>query len=168
MIVESGLQIPGGNLRAAYEMWDAHRSGRVMPGWRQFPMSGLAPKLLPIAAVVDVIGDGRDFRYRYWGTALTDLHGHDLTGGSVRQIEPEEYAASLIEILRRISKIGKPLFMNRQLQLVNGNCHTLQVLRLPFSSDQTNVEAIMALSHTDAPMRAGFKDALLQTIREPE
>lgn len=40
-------------------------------------------RLTPNVMMVDVIDQGRDFRYRYVGTRLVDLYGRDVTGARV-------------------------------------------------------------------------------------
>jgi hypothetical protein len=56
--------------------------------------------------LLDVVGDGREFRYRVYGSILAQYYGHDLTGKTTEDVRPEgrelvrqEYRAVLADRL---------------------------------------------------------------------
>lgn len=64
----------------AYHIWQGWCRGRTAPTWRDVELVAFPPALLPLMTVVDVLDNGNDYRYRYWGSHLTGLFGRDETG----------------------------------------------------------------------------------------
>ena len=66
-------------LRGLWAHWNAARRGGDLPGRATIDPLALRPWLGRLL-LMDVIDNGRDFRYRLHGTALVELFGADLTG----------------------------------------------------------------------------------------
>lgn len=67
-------------LLEAYQTWQGWCGARRAPTWRDVDLIAFPPALLPLMTVVDVLDNGDDYRYRYWGSQLTGLFGRDETG----------------------------------------------------------------------------------------
>jgi hypothetical protein len=135
------------DLAPAHDLWDRIRGGRTLPARADFDPQQVPCDLLPRIMLVDVLKDPLDFRYRLWGTALRDLHGRELTGHSVRDLQPEPYAELMWQQYVEIVETAAPgLYINH----VPGQSKTLHrhaVLRLPFSADGTAVDIVMSVDH---------------------
>jgi hypothetical protein len=83
-------------LHALHDYWDGKRHGRTMP--RRRDLDPLEMKTwLGRLILVDVIGDGTDFRYRIHGSVLSGRVGFDMTGRFVSSLDHAIRAATMAE-----------------------------------------------------------------------
>jgi PAS domain-containing protein len=68
-----------GPIRFLLTHWTALAAGRTMPGMQEIDALALRPALGYIA-LLDIVDNGRDFRYRLYGTILSAVAGFDMTG----------------------------------------------------------------------------------------
>ena len=69
-------------------LWRAKRNGRPMPLRRAFDVVELRPWLGSLC-LIDIEANGRDFRYRVFGTRIANTIGQELTGRRVSEIAPQ-------------------------------------------------------------------------------
>ncbi|MEK9671252.1 MAG: hypothetical protein VW268_01945 [Rhodospirillaceae bacterium] len=69
--VEQTWEFKDPQLWELLEYWQANRSGRPRPKWRNIKLPDLY-RLAPQMTIKDAIDGGRDFMNRFWGTAMTD------------------------------------------------------------------------------------------------
>jgi len=137
------------DLMQAYACWDDWRAGRRAPGWTDIDMAELPPALLPSTIVVDVIDGGRDLRFRYWGSAMVELYGAELTGqtysdmGTVMfgQVPHEQYQAVIDNCAPRFYRVR----IRRPTDMIAERLN----LRLPIIDDAGKVVMVMTVVKID-------------------
>jgi len=150
----SGLKSP--ELIAAFDIWKGWCGDQFAPTWDKVKLSEVPPTVLPLTAVVDVIDEGEDFSYRFWGTGLTDLFGCDDTGKRIS----EHHNPVSREI--RITQL-KPVLIARSPQLFltsmekNGSVFAKKTnLRLPVRDQAGRIEKIISMSEIERLQMSRF------------
>ncbi len=151
-------EIKDGPLRDAVRLWDTWRDREFAPPWPAVDLSALPPVLLPLATVVDVLGDGADYRYRFWGTGLTELFGRDesgthLSAHAVTRSGQLRYAQFNLVVTSRRPQ----LFMTAFALKKTAYARKLN-LRLPVSDAPGDVTKILSLSTMEAPALGPFEN----------
>ena len=136
---------PSPNIRFMLEQWRALCRGRFAPARMEFDPTTAPSEVLPNIMLVDVNHDPLSFTYRLCGTGVVDLHGVDLTGYSVREIQPPTFAemvwnqyADVVE--GKMPRLYLHMVPTKALQL---KPHA--ILRLPFSSNGKDVDSVMSI-----------------------
>jgi hypothetical protein len=125
----------------AYKYWSILRGTRRCPSWREMDMMALPLRLVPWFSVIDEVGNGSDFIFRFFGTSRVRLQGRDYTGRSVKTLESgqlaRKVAAELVEVVER----RKPMLYRTTVAKPDaGRRASYDILRLPFSDgDDVNV-----------------------------
>ncbi len=134
--------------RACLAVWRALRRDRKFPAWKDFDWFAYPVLVIPYLAVADVVDDGADFRYRFWGTAHTAIFHQDYTHALVSDVQPAEIAQGLMRQYERVIAAGAPcLFMFEVLGGPNNDLPVRETsLRMPYSGDGEAVTQIVSLS----------------------
>ena len=132
--------------RLVFDYWNGLRGKRLGPSRQEIDPLQLRP-LLPSVAIVDVCHDPLNFRCRLAGTEVCDIHGIELRGRLVTELEPPAFARSLWLLLRRVVETGLPQasrwrFLNRL-----GYRRNFEVLRLPLSDSGERVDNILLVAN---------------------
>lgn len=132
------------DLNDAYRYWNEKKvqSGGIAPSWTDVNLLDLRSELLPKVCVVDVSGDLPDFTYRYWGTALTDMHHYDLSGKSVRNLTPAEYGECVWGQYNEVYTSRTPQTFLTEVPLESGFFVFYVAVRMPLSSDGERIDKI--------------------------
>lgn len=138
------------DLGVVSEYWlrKKQESGRFAPSWRDVELFDLPSRLIPRICVVDVLPDdgppdGPDFRYRFWGTGVTNLHSYDLTGKSVLDLVPAYYARCIWQQYCAVLEARQPIGFLTEVPKPNGVFTYYAAVRFPLSSDGETVDLIM-------------------------
>ncbi len=132
---------------------DAYLSGKrgsgIAPAWSDLNLIDLPAHLIPRVCVVDVHIDPLDFRYRFWGTKITDMHRRDFTGESVGTVPPKVYGDILMQQYAEVYRDAVPqasliAFIDEHHQQ-----STYAVKRSPLSSDGQTVDMILSIEQYD-------------------
>lgn len=127
---------------ALYNYWDQRRAGRTMP--RRADIDPIEMRdWLSRMALIDVVENGKTFRYRLVGTALTELRGSDPTGLSVSAAWPREDAEIVTAAYRQVVAQKAPVFCHPARQMQREHERDLGVMLLPLSSDGEKVDVIL-------------------------
>ena len=130
-------------------IWDAARSDRFAPSWRDLNFDAFPSDMLPYMYLVDVLKDPYRFRYRFVGTKVCDLEGRDYTNKFVHDLQPSTLAAAAVREFLKFTRNPKPVFFmmladkddpSQRLYRVYGGA------RLPLSDDGENLTQIIALA----------------------
>jgi len=127
-------------IMAAYEYWNDLRGDAVGPPRKTFMLEELPPKLIPCMAMIDFVGPPLDFYYRFFGSAMAEAAGRELTGKTYYADNVEGYGfvnARLLPILieRRVPMVHRTVWESvKRVQLETTS------LRLPLSSDGVTVD----------------------------
>lgn len=124
-----------------FEFWLSRCGERRFPKRSDFDVMDFAPWMGNLS-LVELIDEGRDYRYRVHGTNKADYLGRDLTGRCVSEL-PLDQAAIVREEYDRVVSSGVPHFVNRPH--INGDKDFLRTnkLMLPLSKDMAAVEIIL-------------------------
>jgi len=134
-----------GDLLNAVVIWRRLCRGSVMPEWKADVLLEIPFTLTPLTNVIDT-GDGAPpFVYRYFGTALADIHAFELTGKTTDTIAPQSFKEVCVrQHLVTIQRKQPCVFLN-EIPSRAGVTYTHTMVRLPFSRDGTNVTQIMTV-----------------------
>ncbi len=132
---------------AAYIYWNDIRGDGIGPPRQVFKLEELPPNLIPYLAMIDFVGPPLDFYYRFFGTAMTEASGRELTGKTYYADKVEGYGfvnARLLPILieRRQPMVHRTIWTSaRRVQLQT------TTLRLPLSSDGETVNGAVTANN---------------------
>lgn len=115
-----------------------------MPAWTDIDLSDFPTNLIPRVCVIDVSASPLDFRYRFWGTAITGMHHYDLTGKSVRELTPPDYADCIWNQYFEVLTAGEPAAFMTEVPLERGLTTYYAVVRMPLSAGD-GVEQILSV-----------------------
>lgn len=134
------------NLVDTYHYWSGKKvqSGGVGPSWTDINLLDLPAELLPQVCVVDVSDVPAGFTYRYWGTAVTSMHHYDLSGRSVMDLTPPDYAQCIWDQYNEVLATREPHTFLTEVPLDSGFYTFYIALRLPLSSDGETIDKILA------------------------
>ena len=133
-------------LQAALAYWRHMGGERLACNWRDFDLFGIPPAVVPTTLVIDVFEDTARNRFRFWGSAMTNLHGRDMTGMSPYDIRPVDMAPELRRQHEETRRSGKPSASRYAFARDAGFEHTHYVLRLPLSDDGREVSQIVVVT----------------------
>jgi len=144
-IVKEAEDLPFPELRAVFSYWRAQRGAHFAPSWDEIDMMTFPPAILPKCLAIDAIPDSLDFRFRYWGTGFTELHGYDLTGKLLSDISLDGAVEVLQEQYQEVMEHRLPrMSVNRLLTEKNLRIKNTSV-RLPLSTDRQTVDKLISL-----------------------
>lgn len=86
-------------LRWLLDHWLDKRGGRDCPRWRDIDLPSMY-KHAPNIVVKDAVDGGRDFRVRFWGTAVTEWLRLDATGKLLSEYFPAAGREQILEAHR--------------------------------------------------------------------
>lgn len=88
------------DLRSIHDYWKSLTGERIAPAWSNFDLTQCPSRLLPTTIVLDVInnkdrgsknsGGGHYYRFRFFGSGLTQAHGREMTGKLVTDLPNKE------------------------------------------------------------------------------
>lgn len=99
--------------RAGLKYWQdlPQHEQSAMPLATAFDLMMVPPAILRTTHVVDVVNDGRDFRYRFWGSGFRDYLGYDGTGMSTDTLMPVEIREPVRDAYADVVRARAPLAM---------------------------------------------------------
>ncbi len=97
-------------LRGLFDLWDVKRGSRQAPPRSDFSHEDLLPWFGHLM-LLDCL-DNNEYRYRLYGTALTQLFGFDLTGKLVGAVT-DRIGAKPQDEYARVVRIGAPVYTSR-------------------------------------------------------
>ncbi len=127
------------DIYAAFLYWDELRNGGIGPAQNEYKLEVLPPRLIPRMAVVDFVGPPLDFFYRFFGTAMAEAAGQELTGKNYYQDNIQGYGFVNARLFPILIKNRKPMFHRTIWESVKGVHLQTTSLRLPLSNDARNV-----------------------------
>jgi hypothetical protein len=130
-------------LHAVLNYWSAKRGERSMPSRRQIDPLELGPAVLPHLMLVDV-EPGPRFRYRLFGTAVSEAFGSDPTGQYIDDVMVGQYKEFLLGLYRDLIAMKKPIYSTSIYGAQRDKKMWTQRLMLPLSSDGSTVDMALA------------------------
>lgn len=129
-------------LKQVYAYWQSKRAGRAMPARRDIDPAEITP-VLPHLMLIDV-EPGPRYRYRLFGTAVTDAFGMNPTGKCVDEVMTGEYKAFLLGLYDDLCAEKKPIYSTSIYGTKREARMWTQRLMLPLSSDGAAVDKVLA------------------------
>ena len=132
-------------LQQLLQYWQGKRKGVVLPSRKNIDPIEI-PRLMPDVALVDVLRDPLDYRYRLAGTHLVEMTGHDRTGQRMREFFTPAAIAATEKLLARLISAREPIAFEGRMFWIEEDYRRFQALVLPLAADGRTVDmAIMGL-----------------------
>ena len=130
--------------RAVHAYWQARRGVHEMPGRADIRPEDLRRSLGWIN-LIDVRPEPPAFRFRLVGTGVAQAYGRDVTGRSVRELTPPDYAELIHAAFAEAVRLRRPVL--HELRFSDGwKTHIMRRLTLPLSSDGSAVDMLMTVA----------------------
>lgn len=137
------------HLQRLLEYWKSKTLGRKLPARRDIDPVEI-PKIMPHLAILDILRDPFDYRYRLTGTKFVEAIGHDRTGMRAREIFKGPALEQTVALIARLAERGVPLAFEGNMHWIDKSYRHFQALCLPLASDGETVDmAIMGLHIAD-------------------
>lgn len=132
-------------LRELRAYWLSKKSEDGLPGRRDIDPLDI-PRLMPYVALVDILRDPLDYRYRLTGTKFVEMIGHNRTGMRAREIFTGPLLEATVALIGRLIESRAPLAFEGRLFWIDKAYYRFQTLILPLATDGKTVDmAIMGL-----------------------
>jgi hypothetical protein len=136
--------------REALRIWNEKRGDRLAPAWREVELTDFPLSLLRYTAVTDLTENPLGSTYRYWGSELTEIYGHDYTGRSPSDVPPKTIGFNNQGGCARILRDRAPHFLAREYMNHNGFLGRALILRVPLSDDGVHVNHSITFFHYES------------------
>jgi hypothetical protein len=125
-------------LRAMFDYWLSKFSDGRLPALKDIDPIEI-PRLLGHINLIDVEReDGRvRFRFRLWGTKITELYGRDCTGRYLDEIIVPTMSSEIQQIFERVANTGLAHFWQVPVPMENREFINNRRLLLPLSGGDT-------------------------------
>lgn len=124
--------------------WQTKRAGRAIPSRADLDPVDL-PRSLKDIALLDILPEQNDFRFRVFGSSLALRYGRDYTGKTTLDVAPDDVAATLHGQLTEAVKRWKPVLMVLSVG-VEFQTRFIERVALPLSDDGRHINKIMTVS----------------------
>jgi len=129
-------------LKAVYAYWQAKRGARPMPARHDIEPLDI-PTVLPHLMLVDV-EPGPRYRYRLFGTEVTEAFGMNPTGKYVDEVMVGDYKKFLLGLYDDLCREKQPIYSTSIYGTKRDTKMWTQRLMLPLSSDGIAVDKVLA------------------------
>lgn len=140
-------------LRAFQAYWRGLAPEGAVAAYSAFDVIQLPRALLPFLILLDVIEDGRDFRYRVVGTGVVDAIGRDFTGETVSEYRHRHEPPAVAEGYRRVCARRAPDLYQGTLESVGKEFIRYERLAMPLAGDDDRVAYILSCFEFRGPGR---------------
>jgi hypothetical protein len=167
-MTEGGADGPGGwrPVRLADDL--DPRTRRLVDHWAGLTETGLparrhfdpldVPDLLGNIWILEVVWPGPCFRYRLFGTRVSERLGNDLTGRWLEEVIPGVEQTHCWPALQRVALEGEAMWRRGPPVVVHedDDVREIEVTLLPLASDGGTVDMILAMTlhHTEDALAA--------------
>jgi len=124
-----------------YTLWQSLPG--TPPHFSHFKPGVVDPALLPNSVLMDVVGEGEDYKFRVYGTAHVTHFGADLTGLNVSEVEKINPASTIIrQVYDRVMEQCGAVFFT--LDYLNQNDVVKQAtgVMLPLAGDDGKISRL--------------------------
>lgn len=131
-------------LRAVKDYWDAKRGARLMPRRADIDPVELR-RHLSCLSLVEVLEDGRDYRFRLLGTEFSRLFDRNSTGKTLRQVYGEgdpEVLDWMRKSYEEVLRLKRPVLRRGSMRAVDKDFIACELLLLPLAEDGERVTMI--------------------------
>ena len=141
--VEKLGEIGSDRLRRLFAYWELKRGNRPRPKWSDMELMDIHD-IMPFVYVKDLIEDGSNFQYRYWGTYLSHYLGYDMSGKTARDHYTGEHLVMTIDRHVELLQAGEPLISTGKVMWARDQeCKAYTGLALPFDGEAAPLRHLM-------------------------
>jgi hypothetical protein len=156
----------------ALTFWSQKRGSAFAPRWGSFDLLEFPPSVIPRINVVDFDADTDGQIYRFWGTALTAIHGGDFTGFSPVDVPTKRFGESAQIGYARLVMERVPNLEVKEFTGPDNVVGRELILRLPLTDDGEIVSHGLAVCYYEisdpySPLH-DFFNKILQPIMSDE
>ena len=153
---ECGLDRLNADQLIALAYWQSLSTPHHLPTWDEFDLMMIPAKAIPLTHIFDAVDNGKDFRCRFWGTAMADVMGLELAG---KLLSSMHSSAQFVEIVTQQMSATLTARMPRaSISALDSNNKLTKLqtlLRLPLADSSGN--AAHCLTCTD--FQSSFKQS---------
>jgi hypothetical protein len=137
------------NQRWLLNLWQRLRNGRTLPAWQHLPVDDLKRQLETLM-FCDVVpdADGGRFLIRQIGQRIALSYGGDFQGRHLDEALPPVWRSNALITYRKAIEIGRPVYNAVDTRDRDDRLVHLERLLLPFSSDGTSADRLLASIET--------------------
>lgn len=139
------------SLRQLYLYWDGKRAGRRFPARRDIDPLDLS-FILGWLVLVDVFHEPLRFRFRLHGTMIVDTVRCDMTGKYLEEYPESDYRPFLEAVWTDTVK-RRTATHGFYEQTIDNRVRRFESLRLPLSSDGTNIDMLIVAARARTQRR---------------
>lgn len=132
-------------LSNVFDYWNTLRDGRPGPRWREFDLMALPLSILPTTQVVDWLPESGEFRYRFYGSSYTTIHGVDLTDKSPKDLPMKQLGHFIHNEFLTVVHNEAPNLMSYGFRKHGVFTEIETCLRLPLSDDGHTITGIVTI-----------------------
>ena len=151
--------------QVALAYWRTKCGSRPFPAWTDIDLMDLPASSLPLINVVDIDPETGAQRYRYWGSALTQVHGGDFSGRSPAEVPPQVFGASAQAGCHRLVRDRRPNLEVKEFTTPRAFLGRQLVLRVPLGVDGVVTGGLTVcyyeMASPVAPLRDFFEKILM-------
>jgi len=118
--------------------------GAMGPSWSQFDLLKIPSQFLPYSTVVDYNDETAIFRYRFYGSKLSDVLRSDFTGKTFEDL-PDRFRDAVIQSHTGIVDSKKPGLVQFSIDGIETPVRFQKAFRLPLSNDGNNISNIVSI-----------------------
>jgi len=131
----------------ALAYWNEKRGAAFAPDWKDIDLLAFPPRIIPRINVVDIDPATGRQRYRFWGTALTAVHGGDYTGKAPADVPPMNFGESASSGYSRLAQERAPNLEVKEFTGPGGILGCELVLRMPLTGGGDDVRHGLAVCY---------------------
>jgi hypothetical protein len=150
--------LPVPQLRFLQEYWTEHRGSRGAPEIGHIDPFKLRPAL-GFIVLLDVVGAGRDFRVRLYGSVIAAVSGFDLTGKLVSEHPASPYLATFYCALYRAAYRRREPVFTQHRPAASVHTHAWHRLTLPFTNEKGEIVRFLS---GNVPLNSAGRPVLLR------
>lgn len=139
-------------MRFLVEYWHRLRGNDPLPPADAVSPFDLRPALGHIA-LIEVLDDGWDGRFRLYGSKIAEVYGRDMTGRRVSEIDGGNYISQFFRALYRAAWLRREAFFTHHFPPAHVSVESWQRLALPFCGPDGTVTRFLACNFP-GPWRA--------------
>ncbi|WP_425405285.1 PAS domain-containing protein [Hwanghaeella sp.] len=132
--------------REVFDYWSAKCDGEHLPSRKDIDPTDIWKVLGNIVLIEVVTGAPRPrFRYRLWGTRVTELYGKDYTGYMLDQVIIPASREKIQAVFEWVIENRTPHFWQVPVPAENRNFVSNRRLLLPLATDGRTIDMLMAV-----------------------
>jgi hypothetical protein len=126
-------------LKAAYAVWDAARAGRIGPRRDEIVPTTLRG-VLPFTFTMDVVDDGKDFRFRFAGDRIYQFMGRRFAGSLLSEQTDSTFFDNMRTVFSACVAARAPITSGVRQATYPGKDHLeFEAMVLPLSENGVDV-----------------------------